>query len=848
MPFSLHAPIFLLMLAAPCILALLQARQPTLAPFRRRLSPFLRFGGLCLLIVAVAQPEWSQGATVVPTVFVADASASISPTGWAEEMAWLRGALEELPPATVSGLVVFAGGMQLISPSLVTHSTSGPPGSIGTTAQTDVEQALRLALGAVPGGGRLVLLSDGLQTRGDALSVVGTARARRVVVDTVAVRAGNSRDAAVTRLQAPQALHPDDALPLLVTVRSTIARRATVTITQDGRQIARSPLHLQAGDNPLLVTLSAPSPGWHTYGASVAMSVDTVPANNVLQSAVRVARRARVLVVGGAAPGRDGLARLVRRFGVDAQQVGPAAIPSAARQIARFDGVILDDIPAGALTPRQVAALDDAVRMRGVGLLLLGGSRSLTLGGYYHTPLERILPVVSAPPGLERKGSIALQLVLDRSGSMDDLAGDVPKIQMAQAAADVAADFAIQHRDGIGIVSFDEAPHVLVPVQQVGPADGARIHRIVHGLTAQGGTNIYSALDAGLRQVLRSRAPYKHIVLMTDGVSEPAHYGPLLALAGHNHVTISTIGLGQNAEVGLLRYLAQAGKGRFYYTANARDLPRIFANEARLSAGPARVLGNIPVALGAPNPVTGSVSGSLPSIHGYVATTLKPGAVPVLVVRRRGSYADPLLALWQYGLGRVATWTPGFNTSWAGAWTSRERSLWLEATHWMLRGVDTPTLMPQLQPDGSSVLIDTLQNAGVFVDLTRLQGTLVTPGGQRRRLAFEEEGPGRYGTALPGSRPGVYRLRVVQATAPYGHVDAELAIPYPQEYLPRPPNLALLRELAQDTGGRPLRAPHDLTATPSFAPLGTELWWPLTALALLLFLAGVFLGLRGEPG
>src|SRR5207248_6594158 len=103
----------------------------------------------------------------------------------------------------------------------------------------------------------------------------------------------------------------------------------------------------------------------------------------------------------------------------------------------------------------------------GLGVLVLGGTHSLTLGGYTHTPLERLLPVSSFAPGNLRPGNVALELVLDRSGSMNNLAGDEPKILMTQAAANIAVDFALQHRDDLGIVSFDIDPHILVPLQKV---------------------------------------------------------------------------------------------------------------------------------------------------------------------------------------------------------------------------------------------------------------------------------------------------------------------------------------------------------------------------------------------
>jgi hypothetical protein len=313
----------------------------------------------------------------------------------------------------------------------------------------------------------------------------------------------------------------------------------------------------------------------------------------------------------------------------------------------------------------------------------------------------------------------------------------------------------------------------------------------------------------------------------------------------HRAVTLSTIGLGMDADVNLLRSLAKEGKGRFYYTNDAGTLPRIFLNEAQLSAGPVRIAGTIPVVTGAGSPVLRSLVGSpLPPVHGYPATTLKPNATPDLVAHASGHGADPLLAQWQYGLGRVLVWTPGA-TTWAGAWLTAESSMWADAVRWILRGVPTPALEPHLLPGGPPmrVEVDTVQNTDAFVDLARLSGPVRLPRGARRPLAFEQVGPGRYETSLPDGGPGVYHLTIRQETAPYGQGGVDLAVPYPAEYLPRPPDLALLSQLAALTGGHVLHDPGQLRGA---SLVGEDPWWPLAALALLLFLSEVMLRLVGR--
>ena len=55
---------------------------------------------------------------------------------------------------------------------------------------------------------------------------------------------------------------------------------------------------------------------------------------------------------------------------------------------------------------------------------------------------------------------------------MDNLAGDVPKIVMSRAAARLAADFTLQHKDALGILLFDQVSHVLVPAIRTERSNG----------------------------------------------------------------------------------------------------------------------------------------------------------------------------------------------------------------------------------------------------------------------------------------------------------------------------------------------------------------------------------------
>jgi Mg-chelatase subunit ChlD len=847
----LRAPLFLLLLIPLAVLAL--TIGPLLAgrragPRRRTVALVLRCACLCLLIVALAQPVWRQTtAAGAPVVFVVDTSGSISPAARGAELAWLRAALQRLPEATPRALVTFAGSSMLMQlPAQVdTKWLRDRLSSSAEATSTDIEQALRLALGALPDGGQIVLLSDGVQTTGEAQNVLPLASAHRVSIDTVAVPDDHPADAALTRLAAPRQAHEGDQIPLQIAVWSNRAADATLSVRQDGRAVGSQVVRLNPGNNPFLVNLAASSPGWHSYRAAIALRGDGVPQNNALDVVTDVSGPPRLLVV-TANPRGSATAALLGGLGLSIHAVQSRSMPSTASAIESYDAVVLDDLPATALQAKQVAALDRAVRGAGVGLFVVGGPHSLTLGRYGQTPLERMLPVLSDTPNSLQQGNVALQLVMDRSGSMNDLAGQYPKILMAQKAASLGVDFAAQHKDDLGLVSFDLYTHLLLPMQKITPSSSGRVHAIVNAMTADGGTNIYDALRLGLAQVLRSGAPYKHIILMTDGRSDPASYDRLLALMQRDQVTLSAIGLGQDADTVLLQYLAARGKGRFYYTNDAADLPRIFAEEARISAGSARVTGNLGVVIDASSPLVRSLNaGTLPRIKGYPATVLKASAVADLVVHAQGHSADPVLAHWQYGLGRVAVWTPGGDPAWAATWVTQEPALWDDVARWLAREAAIPALTPWLQSSGDQqqIVVDTQQNSGRFVNLALIEMQAQAVGGGIQDLTTEEVGPGQYEALLPNATPGVYTITVQQVAGALTPVKALVAVPYAREYVPATPDQALLSQLAAETGGALLTTPRQIRVhyAAGHVTSDQDLWWGLAALALALFVADIAL-------
>jgi uncharacterized protein YegL len=824
-------------LVAALVVLLLEAlyawwREPERAPTsRRRVAIGLQVASLVLVAVALFDP--STGSPPRPTTLVLDRSLSIDPAAAKAESAWLgasSGCGEDCH------VVQFGGGAELTGADPL---PSTPGGSV-EGRQSNLGGALELALARTPEGGRVVLLSDGRQTAGEPLALAAAARRRGVDLDTVALT-DEPDDAAITRLQVPPALHGGDPLSLEVTVRSTFASPALLTVRRNGATVGHQRVDLGTGDNPFLFSVRAPlHPGSYGYEVEIHSPHDSRAANNSLGATVRVGRAPRILVAG--APGSTA-AEMMEADGFAVTAVPPAALPKAAAGYAGVDAVVLEDVSAEELGSPRAKALDAAVRGRALGLLALGGDHSFSLGKYYKSPLEDALPVKSLVPGKLQRKNVAVELVLDRSGSMINEVGGVPKIAMAQAAARGAVGFLAKHRDQLGVVTFDIAPKNLVPLTRVEAGNAEALEDQIDTLRADGGTNIYKGLAAGVKEIERSTAQDRHIILLTDGISEPGSYARLLPGLKKGKISVASVALGAEADFKLLKEIAAATGGNYYATENARELPKIFSKETRLNARTVRLRGRIGVSAGDPSPITGSLVGQqLPPLGGNVVTVLKPGAEAALLGQDKDHPPDPALAQWQYGAGRVATWTPGLTPESAGEWLGRPR-LFQDAARWAERGVAPPPLTPNLAPgDQRELEVAPTTVGGRPIALRGLKGTLTAAGGGTTPLRFEESAAGRWTAPLPELPGGEYEYALASRGA--GSLAGKLAVPYPAEFRLGRIDTTPLGPLAAAAGGTTLGA-GDAGALEGSSH---HLWWLFAALALACFLVGAVLRLLGRGG
>ncbi len=850
----------LLLLLPPLTAAMGYARLQRLPGRRPLIALALRMAVLSLLAVALAQPQWAVMEQRVSTVFLVDTSASVGQVGQHAALNWVGRAVDAQSPHDQAGLVLFGAAPRLAVP--LAHYKTWPDPADQSGGATDIGAALRLGLSVLPPGesGRLVLLSDGQDT-GDAggsgvAGATALALARGVPIDTVPLAPLHLRDVAVRALSVPASVRQGDRAPLSITLYSGGAAHATLTLWIDGAPASQA-IDLPAGTTILRTEEPLDTVGLHTFRVQLTMDGDAVPQNNTLDAATVVVPPGHVLFAVSDPTAATALAKALARAHLSVTPMLASDLPATTAGYRAYDGVVLDDVPATELSTAQQKALRDAVRADGLGLLAVGGSSSFGEGNYTHTPLEDALPVLSIASPRRVSAPLALMLVIDKSGSMSDLVAGVAKIDMVKVAAASALD-RLAEGDAVGVLAFDDSNHWIVPFHTLqGAADKAHIRKQISQLTGDGDTYIYPALRAAESAVLSVPTIYRHVVLLTDGQGEDAPFDTLIKRMHREHITLSTIGVGQDVVQDELRHWAQLGGGLFHYVSDPHDIPRIIINETRYGiSGTAQVKGKIHLGVGTASPLLRAVANQrLPDIGAYDSTMPKQTAQ----VAVQSASGDPILSSWQYGLGRVVAWTSdalAANTPgvWAAQWSpDRKPDFWADLVRWSLRGYDPGSRVPTLSAVNGQLHVSVaLRTAsGAFDDSAEPRARVVMPDGTVRVLPLDLSGPGLYAADLPLAGQGVYSASFVRndrGTSSPADV-AMLTVPYPPEYAGKGVDTAFLTHLAAATGGSVLTSPADafshagIPATRTWLPL-----WPwLLGLILLLFTADVAVRLLVPP-
>jgi uncharacterized membrane protein len=805
---------------------------------RRIGMTILRCLVLALVILAMSDPSIQKNSDRTTTIFVVDLSDS---TGSVQESEaeFVRQAITDMGVNDQAGIVVFGSDArieQFVSDKKVFTSFQ----SEVQTGGTNLEQAVQTALALFPEGSarRLVLLTDGAENEGEILDTAGVFSGTDVEFKVVSYDSSVESEVYVSNVTLPDTIRQGDTFQVQVEIYATQSTNATVSLYSGRTLKGQKETVLQKGYNQLLFSDEGVEGGLKSYRVTVEADADTVSVNNSYSAFTTVEARAKVLLVEGESGMGSAFTRILDACNYDYDVVTPSGVPGQIADMTQYQSIILLDVYADDLRDGFLDILDTYVKDYAGGLIAIGGNNSYALGNYKNTPLETVLPVSMDLEGEKQIPKIAMAMVIDHSGSMSSASTDKSSItcmDIAKQAAVNALD-SLREIDEVGVLAFDDTYTWAVPMQTATDISG--ITSRISGIQANGGTSIYPALAEAVSALEDSDATLKHIILLTDGQDGYHGYDDVLQEMADNGITLSTVAVGTGADSQTLKWLAEEGQGRYYYSDAGTSLPRIFAQEVYLSTKSYLINEEfVPTIVNSHEILNGVFDDGSPSLLGYIATTPKSAATVLLESDRE----DPILAVWQYGLGRSVAWTSDGTNEWTGNFAGWDNyaALWHNIIDWTISESDLGEDVMSVSQEGNSIILD--YEAQEYTTDTEITAVLTDEDGNRQDVTLKAVSPGNYQAEIDMEETGVYSINVRRQDDGeiVKNVNTAAALQYSREYRYAEID-GNLDSFVEQVDGRYITEPNEVFDTDLQGAVSrTDMTQALLVLAILLFVLDI---------
>lgn len=761
---------------------------------KKRVIPALRVLLILVLLLAIAAPEISSKSNRTATIFITDLSDSLRDRK-GELEAFVQEAISHAENRDVTGVIAFGDEARVIRMPEDRAGTAALPDRLQSDG-TDIEKAMLLARSIIPedAAKRLVLLSDGKETKGDALETARLLKRLGYTLDVVPFTSEEKAEVQIEAFSAPKQVNAGERFDVSVKITSNIQTKASVRLFGNRTLTAEKEVDLYPGENLFTFSDQMDEGGMISYTAEVIAAEDTVFQNNQLSAFTVISDHPRILLVERGNRGEN-LVRVLQQY-AQITRVQPDEVPTSLTGLLAFDAFILADISAEWLNADFMNLLEQAVQHQGKGLLTLGGENSYAPGGYNDTPLETILPIEMDIRPKEENPDLGLILVIDKSGSMTGGSYGVTKLDLAKEAAIRAAEV-LEEKDQLGVIAFDDAIQWVIRTEPLTNLKEAT--DLIGTIRPGGGTQILHPLEEAWQNLRTKDTKLKHIILLTDGQAEQYGYERIIDGVREDGITLSTVAVGEGADTLLLKALAYGGQGRYYYTDEFSDIPSIFAKEAFLAGQ--KYLQNRQFY---PELVTsmGLLKGiqAVPPLDGYVATRVKPAARTVF----RSDIQDPVLAVWQYGLGRTAAWTSDIQGIWTSQWAMWQDApvFWGNLAGWLVqKNLNTNYTVETKVIDGKGVITVQAETGNIPYEAS-ISGTVVGPDGSKESIQLDAVRPGTFEGAIPDAEPGAYVVHLeVPGENGVEDISTGVVMPYSDEYRLLDENAAIFLEKLAVTGG-----------------------------------------------
>ncbi len=760
--------------------------------------------GVCVLVLAEPRAVRSNDETAL--VYALDVSDSIGEDVLTRALGFVNRTVQGKPERDRAGLVIFGRGAGVELPP----RQSFPFEAINVRVPRDgtsLERALTLSGAMLPDTsvGRIVLLSDGAQTEGDAAAILPELTARGIRVDTLPIAYEHEREVWLERLDLPRIVKPGETYEASVVLSSLAAGTGVLTLSENDQVVAEQPVTFAEGKNRFTLPLYMRGPGFYEYTAHIRVpgGDDGWDENNLAVNHLYLRGKGRVLVVAGVAGGIEHtrwLCEAMRASDLLVDEQEPFELPFDALSYLPYDTIVFANVAADELDAARMQAIHDAVVAQGSGFLMVGGENSFGAGGYNRTPIEKILPVSMDIKKRKALPKGALAIILH---TCEFAEGNTWGKRIAKEAMRVLSE---QDEIGVLVYSYGQGTSGEQWLFPLTPAsEYEALVPLINNATIGDMPSFATTMELGYKGLVASDAAARHMIIISDGDPSPPP-PPLLAKFAQAQISVSTVAINPHGgqEQSIMGAIASATGGRYYFPQDPKQLPSIFIKEAKTLRRNIVQNRTFVATTSFPSPILKGID-SVPPLHGLVLTMAKPRAETILLAPDEED-SDPLLAVWRHGLGTTAAFTSDLSANWGRDWVKwdRYRPFVRQLMTAIGRVERKRNLFVDVHADGAEgrILVeDHHENAG-FLELS---AEVTMAGGASRSVGLRQVGPGLYEGTFPLGGSGRYQVLVAGVgDGRQEHASTGLMVPYSPEYLRFRSDPVLLQRIADETGGRVL--------------------------------------------
>ncbi len=785
---------------------------------RRVTALALKTLSLLAIVVALAEPTLTLPQTRMAVAVLVDTSASVAPQDLARASEFAA-ALDKARGRHWIRVLPFARSVRDLTPGeqrgFHLQPTAGEAGRA-----TDLESSIDEAISSLPSGlvPRLVLVSDGKENAGSITRAAWQAQRLGIPIDTIAMQGRAQPSLRLESVTIPTVAFTGEQFPVDLNISSPAATAGSVQIGAEGKTLGSNPVKLEKGDNQVRVHASLTAAGALTLTGVV----HTEGFGDIRFDRALTLRRPKVLYVSQDPAGTE--TNLLQTLASAQFDVDRTADPLHGA-LANYQLVVLNNQDLESLPVARKDEIEKFVQQGG-GLLVIAGERNVYADNKkVEDALDRTLPAKLAPP--RSPEGTAVVIIIDKSSSMEG-----KKIELARQAA-IGVVENLRPIDMVGVLIFDNSFQWDVPIRRA--EDKVLIKRLISGIVPDGGTQIAPALAEAYHKVLPTHATFKHIVLLTDGISEEGDSLDLSKEAAAQHVTISTVGLGQDVNRAYLEKVASVAGGKSYFLNEPAGLEQIVLKDVMEHTGSTAIEKTLqPVVAKKTEILDGVGIETAPALKGYVRFISKPGADTILKVEE----TDPLLVSWQYGLGRAVVFASDAKNRWAADWVTWKGfdKFWANTMRDLLPRAEGSEATAEYDSASGDLVVNYHLGGDVEDPATMPAIFALGPNGFRHPVPVVKLGGKSYrGKIHIGDLQGLFRVRPLEDSRAF----PEIGFYRPeQELLEYGSNGFLLRSVAQFTGGRFNPQPKQVFDSNGRSDSSTLRLWPmLLGLAIALNLA-----------